>query len=183
MHGGALGDGDESVGAAVESVGGTRPPRSPVVAGARAGVLQQRVDQRVSAVTADGVDVHPRRLVAHDEVAVFVRDGDRAVERQQRVNNGADQLEDITGDHTVVHTAAVTVDGDALFRDERPNLTDRHGNQMGFDDVDQPHRWVGIVQHETVDDWAPFLSGRTVEILDERGDATWVLNAIGRAPA
>ena len=40
MHGRPFGDGDESVGAAVESVGGIWAPGSPVVTWARAGVPQ-----------------------------------------------------------------------------------------------------------------------------------------------
>ena len=112
------------------------------------------------------MDVHPGRLVAHDEIVVFVRNRDRMVERHQRFRDRARQFQDIAGDNAFIHTAAVTVDRDALLRDERSDRPDRHRHEMGLDDVDQPHRWVRVVQHKSFDRRLRSCAGRDGEILD-----------------
>ncbi len=149
---GSFGHGDEPARGAVESVGRIRSPRGPRVTRPRTRVPQQRVDQRVPAVRADGVDVHAGRLVAHDEIAILVRDGDRLVQRHERILDGTDQAHDVAWEYFVGHPASVPVDGHAAVRDERSDLADRHGHEMGFREIDQPHRLRAVGHHETVDD-------------------------------
>ncbi len=149
---GSFGHGDEPVRGAVESVGRIRSPRGPRVTRPRTCVPQQRVDQRVPAVRADGVDVHAGRLVADDEIVILVRDGDRVVERHQRILDRADEAHDVTREYLVGYPAAAAVDGDATLRDERSDLADRHGHEMGLREIDQPHRLRAVGHHETVDD-------------------------------
>jgi hypothetical protein len=88
------------------------------------------------------MDVHACRLVAHEQVVVFVADHELERLRPQcaRCERSIVDGHDRAGGHRVRNRGRAAVDRHGAARDQSADLADRHDDEVRLRVVDEPQR-------------------------------------------